>query len=265
MIVLAAGGVAVAVWLLIPPPRAAWRVLRRGRRSPIDAVARARGSVLTALAAVSTGALVVLVDGTTLALGLILLGAVAAAWRIRSRIRRRHAADECADAVVEVCEALAGELRAGQPPLVSMRRAAEAWPPMETVAAAGELGADVPRALRRLAGRPGASGLAQVAAAWQVSEGSGGAMAGALDRVAKASRARRATDRLVASELASARATARLVAGLPLVVLLMGSGLGGDPWGFLTSTPLGLACLSLGLLLAYAGLEWIEKIAAVGS
>jgi len=163
--------------------------------------------------------------------------------------------------VVEVCEALAGELRAGQPPLTALRHCVEVWPALETVATAGELGADVPRSLRRLARLPGASGLTEVAGAWQVSQGSGGTMAPALSRVADASRRRRATRHLVASELGSAQATARLVAVLPVAVLAMGSGLGGDPWAFLLTTPPGIACLASGLLLAYAGLAWIERIA----
>ncbi len=86
-------------------------------------------------------------------------------------------------------------------------------------------------------------------------------MAIALSRVADASRRRRATQHLVASELASAQATARLVAGLPVLVLVMGSGLGGDPWAFLLATPAGLVCLAAGLLLVYAGLAWIERVA----
>jgi len=211
--------------------------------------------------AVSASALLMLLDGRVLALGLILLGAVALGWRMAARMRLRRAAEDRADSVVEVCEALAGELRAGQPPLLALRHCAEVWPDLEPVSSAAALGADVPTALRRLARHPGASGLAEVAAAWQVSEGAGGTMAVALARVAEAARARRATQRLVASELSSAQATARLVAALPVVVLLMGAGLGGDPWGFLLATPPGLGCLALGLLLAYAGLAWIEKIA----
>lgn len=225
-------------------------------------LSRARGAVPAAVLAAVVGAVVVLAQGTVLALGLVLTGAGAGVWWLVGRVRARRAAQVTADRVVEACEALAGELRAGQPPLMALRHCAETWPRLAPVALAAELGADVPVALRRIALEPGAEGLGEVAAAWRVSQQAGGTMAPALSRVADAARRRRATERLVASELASAQATARVVAALPVMVLAMGAGLGGDPWGFLLTTSSGIGCLGAGLLLALAGLAWIERIAA---
>lgn len=207
-------------------------------------------------------ALVLTADGTDLVLGLILLVTSVAVLRLVRAGRRRRAALRLEDRVLEVCEAISGELGAGQPPVRALRRCVEAWPELAAVATAAELGADVPAAMRRLGRRPGASALVPIAAAWQVTQESGGGLAAALARSVDTAREARATRRIVAGELASARATAQVVALLPVAVLLAGSGVGGDPWAFLLDTPAGLGCLGAGLALTFAGLWWIERIAA---
>lgn len=256
-VVAAAVLAGLAVWLLGRPPsftpstRPAAGVLRGGG-PPVGAVV---------VLAAAVGGAAMLLDGTGLALALIVVGVTAAGLAGWRRARARTAAVHRADSVVEVCESLAGELRAGQPPVRALEHAVAVWPELGPAAATARLGGDVPAVLRRLGTLPGAGGLTEVAAAWQVSAASGATMAVALARVADSARRRRATARLVASELASAQATARLVAVLPLAVLGMGSGLGGDPWGFLLTTPAGLVCLGCGALLALVGMRWIERIA----
>jgi tight adherence protein B len=254
----AAVSAGLAVWLLLAGGAGVPSRLGSGGST----VRRTSGAWPGLLVATAAGGVAALLDGTALALGLVLVGGSAGGWQLLVRVRRRRAAAETAGRVVEVCEALAGELRAGQPPLTALRHCAQLWPALGPAATAAELGADVPAALRRLAAVPGAAGLREVAAAWQVSQTSGGTMAVALARVADSARRRRATQQLVTSELASAQATARLVALLPVVVLAMGTGLGGDPWGFLLTSPAGLACLAAGLGLTLAGLWWIERIAS---
>ncbi|GAB3014094.1 hypothetical protein GCM10011376_08510 [Nocardioides flavus (ex Wang et al. 2016)] len=174
--------------------------------------------------------------------------------------RRRTAADQAA--VLEVCDLLAADLAAGRPPEAALSAAAERWPPLVPVVDALRLGADVPDAMRRLASaRKGAADLHWVAGAWQVAQHSGHGLATALERTSRGLRARRRTRRLVDSELASARATARLVACLPVAVLLMGSGAGSDPWSFLLGTPVGWVCAAVGASLLVVGLWWIERLA----
>lgn len=174
--------------------------------------------------------------------------------------RRELAADRAA--VLEVCDLVAAELAAGRPPGVALASASERWPPLVAAVEAVRLGADVPEALRRLADdRRGAADLRWVAGAWQVAQHSGHGLAAALERTSSGLRARRRTRRLVDSELASARATARLVACLPLAVLVMGSGAGSDPWTFLLTTPVGWLCLAVGAGLIVLGLAWIERLA----
>lgn len=188
------------------------------------------------------------------------LGAYAG-WRLWRAGQASRRADETAEQVVAACEGITGDLRAGRPPAAALARAAQDWPALESVVSAQRLGAPVPVALRSQADRPGAGDLRLVAGAWEVSHRTGHGLAAALDRVRHTVRADRATTRVVAAELASARATARLVACLPLLSLLMGSGAGGDPVGFLLHTVAGWCCLAGGLALGLGGLAWIEAIA----
>lgn len=259
---LAAVAAGVAAWLLLPPGTGAVTPATGAVAPSAPGPRSPAGASRFAAAGLVVGGLVVLLDGTALALGLVAAAAAGGVGLLVRRARARRAADGRAERVLEVCEALAGEVRAGQPPVRALRRCVEVWPGVEPVVVAAELGGDVPAAFRRLAREPGAAGLADVAAAWQVSQTAGASLAPALMQVAESARRLSATRRLVTAELASAQATARVVALLPAVVLVAGAGLGGEPWRFLLATPLGLTCLAGGVALLLAGLTWIEHIAA---
>jgi tight adherence protein B len=246
----AALAAAVAAWLVVPSARSV------SRRRP---EAGRRGWWGVAAVAVGTGTLL---DGRTAALAAVAAMAFAgAAWLWRRRVARVEAAAS-RDRVLEACRLLRGELAAGRPPGTALELAAEEWAVLAPVAEAFRLGASVPEALRRLGRRSGAEGLVVLGAAWDVAQRSGQGLAVAVGAIADQLTADAAMRRVVAAELSSARATARVVAALPVVALLMGSGVGGDPWGFLLGTPVGLACLAGGVALVLAGLAWIEAIAA---
>jgi tight adherence protein B len=206
--------------------------------------------------------LVVALDGHSLVLALIAAAAGSAAWVLVRRSRMRREADAHRVRVVEACEAIASELRAGQPPLAALDRSVEVWPDLAPVAASCRFGADVSEAFRRLSNTPGAGSLGEVASAWQVSQSVGAGLAHALDRVADSARGNLAAHRVVAAELASAQATARMVALLPVLMILLSDGSGADPWHFLLQTTPGIACLAAGLALALAGMWWIDRIVA---
>ncbi|TIC85089.1 type II secretion system protein [Nocardioides sp. GY 10113] len=229
---------------------------RARRRDAVAGAAALVTALVTALGMVAAPSprLVVL---AALALG---VGVAGERWW-RGRVARASAGATRA-AVVELCEALRGELAGGAVPADALERVAEEWPLLAPAARAAAAGGSVAEALRGLAERPGAADLRVVAAAWQVAQRTGHGLGDALGRVAEDLRAAEQTRRVVAGELASARATARLVGGLPLVALAVGGAGGADPWGFLLGTTPGLLCLAAGLGSGLAGLAWIEAIAS---
>lgn len=214
------------------------------------------GAALMAWTVTSSG-----LTGTQLGVVAVAGGSGVAVARSVAASRRADVARRRRRAVVDLCEALVGELRAGQPVLVALERSVTVWPEVAPAVAAARLDADLPEALRRLAGRPGAEALHHLAAAWELCAVTGGGLAAASNQVLDAARADAAALRQVEGEVSSARATARLVAGLPVVVLTAGAGLGARPWGFLLGDPVGVACLATGVALVAAGLAWIDRIA----
>lgn len=207
------------------------------------------------------GALALWLDGRELALGLLGLLAAGGVARTVTGRRRATAAEARAARVQEACAALAADLRAGEPATRALERAADDWIELQPVSGAARLGADVPTALRRLATRPGAEQLRAVAAAWEVAHRSGAGLAAAVERAADHITAQRSLRRLLDSELSAAHATARMMAVLPFVMLLIGGGVGTDPLGFLLGGTPGLVCLAGGLGLSYAGMVWLDRIA----
>lgn len=219
-----------------------------------------RPSSLPAWAAVPGGLVLLGWAGAPPGPALVVATAAGGAALVRRQLARRRAAEEGAARVRGFCEELAGGLAAGLPVDAALAASVARWPELEELATTHRLGGTVPEVLHRLSTRPGADDLRLVAAAWSVAHRSGASLATALAEVADTVRGRQRTRRVVGSELASARATARLMAALPAFTLGLGSGTG-DPVGFLLGTTPGLVCLAAGLLLGLLGLAWIEAIA----
>jgi tight adherence protein B len=241
---------------VLPPSRA--RAPRRSWRLP--AAWSASGAALAALVAALAAGLAV---PPSVAVAL-LAGALARAAG-RYAVHRREAQER--DTVVEAVSALSADLRAGQQPEVALRAAAvsaQGAPAavLAEAAATARLGGSVPAALRSATGctEGAASTLRGLAAAWQVTESAGAPLGAVLDQVERAARRHRQHRRQVASLLAGSRATAVLLAGLPVVGLALGAAMGAQPLTVLLRTPAGQAALLVGVVLELAGLAWTDRI-----
>jgi tight adherence protein B len=194
------------------------------------------------------------------------LAPLVGAWSTRARMRfhtRRHRARLRA-ATREALAEVVADVRAGQPPARALERALgdrESIPAPRTLAAA-RWGGDVTAAMRDDARASAQPILAAAAACWSVSATQGAGLADALDRLVAQDRRAEEVRRQLDAHLAAPRATARMLALLPALGLGLGLAVGGDPVGWLIGTPLGWACLILGLSLIGAGLAWASRIVA---
>ena len=240
--------------VVLAQPAVAHLEVPERRKVDLFGVGAVTGSAVVALAMVELRVSPLLIA--------VVVGAAAAAARGLRRRRARRAAVQRRDGLMIACEGLAADLEAGLPPNRALSRMADEWSELRPVADAAAMGADVPGAFRAVSALPGATVLRVTAAAWSVAHRSGAGLAGAVGQAVDTVRAERATAQVVENELAAAHATARLLAALPVGILVLGRGMGGDPFGFLVGSFAGQGCLVLGLLLAWTGSFWLERIAA---
>ena len=212
-----------------------------------------------------------LVAGVVLAvLGASVLPVVAGAAgvpllrRVRLAAEARRARERRGGAVIALCGALAGEVRAGRQPGEALLRAAHdsggLGDGQAAVLAAARFGGDVPGALAAAARQPGADGLLGLAACWRVAVDQGAGLAAGLDRLEGALRAERDQRADLRAQLAGARSTAVMLAALPALGLALGVALGADPLHVLLHTGAGLGCLLAGGLLEGLGMWWAMRI-----
>lgn len=198
-------------------------------------------------------------------LGLLTVPLAGVGWLglrwLRAARAARAAETERRAAVREVCEVLAAELRAGRTPDEALASASAVLPELGPAVLAGRLGGDVPTAVREISAPGATEALHALAAAWSVADRSGAGLAVVLDQLTTKLRADEELRQEVSAQLAAPRATARVVAALPLAGLALGLGLGADPLAFLLGTPAGLGCLVVGAGLVLAGLAWVERLA----
>jgi tight adherence protein B len=223
------------------------------------------GPLLLALAA-AAGA-VLAGPGGGLAVAMV-TGTASARWRAG---RDHRVAATAATGLSDVLGVLVAELRAGAHPGDAVTAAAETHADgpgrhadigrtLGAVAAAARLGGDVPEALRAASPVQLRSWLSRLADAWSLADRYGIPLADLLDAVRSDTehRVRFAAD--VQARLAGPRATAAVLAGLPLLGLALGHAVGADPLRVLSATPVGQVLLVIGTGLACVGVLWSARL-----
>jgi tight adherence protein B len=185
-------------------------------------------------------------------------------WQARQTwVRRaaRLAEDRRRAEAVALCLALRSELQGGRQAHTALADAARSTCPelADRLAAAAATGEDLFPILRAEARTPGREAFAYLAACWHVSEGGAG-MADAVGHLATALRATEAQRREVCAELAGVRSSSRILAALPAVGVILGTGMGAGPLDVLLHAAAGQVCLVLGLALVAGGMAWMNRI-----
>ncbi|MFD6190830.1 MULTISPECIES: type II secretion system F family protein [unclassified Streptomyces] len=232
-------------------------------RRMTDGLRRVRGRLRPEWWSLAAG-LVLAILGTSVLPVVAGAAGVPALRRVRLAGRERRAGEHRQDAVIALCGTLAGEVRAGRQPGEALLCAAHdsggLGDAQAAVLAAARFGGDVPGALASAAGQPGAEGLRGLAACWRVAVDQGAGLAAGLDRLEGALRAERDQRSDLRAQLAGARATAVMLAGLPVLGLLLGVALGADPLHVLLHTGAGVGCLLAGGVLESLGVWWVTRI-----
>ena len=105
----------------------------------------------------------------------------------------------------------------------------------------------------------------RVVAAWRVADVTGAPLADLLDRLEVDLRSLERVRLTAAAHAAGTRATAGLLAVLPIAGIALGYGMGADPLRVLLRTPVGAACAGAAVLLQLLGLVWTDRLARVTS
>ncbi|MGZ4751350.1 MAG: type II secretion system F family protein [Oryzihumus sp.] len=187
-----------------------------------------------------------------------------AAWRDRAVART----------VLALVDTVAPALDAGLPPAAAFVLAADSVaPPQEPrpgsatawVRAAGRAvaeGAPVSSVLRRGDDTLGSRELGVLAAAWSLSEETGGPLADAVRTAGVVVRGSMAQRERMLAAVAGARSTMNILTVLPIGGPLIALAVGLDPSRLYLGSPLNQACLVMGVVLAVAGRAWVRRLVA---
>jgi tight adherence protein B len=258
MVTAAVLAMAVLAW----PPGPARRRLRslRSARRPSRTWRLPRPSAVTSICVAATaGWLVADLPGAVAAALLTLT--LLRRWRARTDLRRSLTATE---ALAEAVHSLVAALRAGAHPAHAADMAAsDAHPaaaaPMRAISATARLDGDIHRALS-MTPSPTPAVLARIARAWSMAQRHGLPLADVLDAAGRDLEQRLRFSKQVTARMAGPRASASVLALLPLLGIAMGEAMGANPIQVLTTTGPGHALLLVGVALQCAGTTWCARL-----
>jgi tight adherence protein B len=253
--VAAALALSASVLVLPSSPR---RRLARDRgcaRSP------ARAAAWLAVCAGAAGA--VLLPLTTVLAAVVFVATAGLRYRRRRRSRRAMAESRELETAIDV---LVGELRVGAHPAQAFAVAADEGAgavahSCRAVAARARLGADVTAGLRGVAETSALPAQwDRLAVCWQLASQHGLAMSALMRAAQRDIVERQRFSGQVTSAMAGARATAAILAGLPVLSVVLGQLIGADPVAFLLAGHAGGWLLVVGMTLICSGLLWSDRI-----
>jgi tight adherence protein B len=181
---------------------------------------------------------------------------------VLQRRRRGIVGQQQVAALAEALGVLAAELRAGRSVHDAAGTAVAGCPHPDAAAALGpvlRLGVAPDPDRSPVAVETGRV-LTRIASAVRLSARTGCSLAAVVTAVEDDLRARARAEAELRVAVAGPRASAAVLAGLPVLGLLMGSGVGADPWRVLTTTGTGTVLLITGVALEGAGLAWSAQL-----
>ncbi|MGN6637106.1 MAG: type II secretion system F family protein, partial [Oryzihumus sp.] len=116
--------------------------------------------------------------------------------------------------------------------------------------------------LRRGAGTLDSRELGVLAAAWSLSEETGGPLADAVRTAGAVVRGSMAQRERMLAAVAGARSTMTILTALPIGGPLIALAVGLDPSRLYLGSPLNQLCLVMGVVLALAGRVWVRRLVA---
>lgn len=248
--------IGMASALLVYPGSPGRRLRSEARPRPVRAV------IGCAAGGIGIGSMLLLPITTTLSAAILLFTVALRVRRGRLGQRANRESRELEGAL----EVLVGELSVGSHPVRAFGTAAAESSgavsvALSRVAARARLGADVVAGLNDSARHSALPGdWRRLAAYWNLA-GTHGLAIAALMRTAQRdiSERQRFSDR-VRSQMAGARTSAVILAGLPLLGIALGQLLGARPLQFLLGGHLGGVMLVFGIGLSCGGLLWADRI-----